>query len=97
MKWKYGMVKVAEERDPETNDLIEEIFALVELYDLTGEGDFTDGFARASLCSPKELEMAHTDVERDGPNYYFYHNGVFAWDGHEKFWEWKPFQKTVDE
>ena len=50
--WKYAMIKVAEECDLETNEKIEDICELVELYQ-NGLGEWT------SFCRPSSVSYTH--------------------------------------
>ena len=44
--------------------------------------------------SPDELELAHSDVQRDGINRWFYENGTFNFEYDEELgerrWDWQP-------
>ena len=87
--WKYAMIKVAEECDLETNEKIEDICELVELYQ-NGLGEWTS-FCRPSLTSPSCLNIATVEVMKDGINTWFWENGKFSWSMEEKFWSWKAY------
>ena len=89
MTWKYGMILV--QVDPEDG---EELYELVELYNMGGDEMTSPAFARARLMSPKELTMAYHDVQRDGVNRWFYDNGMFTWERdkvtEQWAWDWVP-------
>jgi hypothetical protein len=92
MTWKYGMILV--QIDPEDG---EELYELVELYDMGGDEMTSPAFARARLMSSKELTMAYQDVQRDGVNRWFYDNGTFIWGRDEVIepwaWDWTPHEE----
>jgi hypothetical protein len=86
--WKFGMVLV--EITKETG---EEICELVELYALDNDDEYSM-WCQARIMSPDELEIAHSDVQRDGVNRWFYENGIFSYeldeDIGERRWHWEP-------
>ncbi len=86
--WKYAMIKVAEEYDLETDEIIEDICELVELYQ-DSTGNWTS-FCRPSLTSVECLNIATVEVMRDGVNTWFWENGRFSWSMQERFWDWTP-------
>jgi hypothetical protein len=87
MSWKYAMIKVSEEIDLETNEVIGDICELVELYsDKTGEWYH---FCKPSITSPEYLYMAFSDIANDGVNKWFWNNGRFTWSIKDKFWNWE--------
>jgi len=92
MNWKYGMILV--QIDPEDG---EELYELVELYNMGGDKMTSPAFAHARVMSPKELTMAYHDVQRDGTNRWFYDNGTFTWerdDVTEQWaWDWNPHEE----
>ena len=91
--WKYAMIKVAEECDLETNEKIEDICELVELYQ-NGLGEWTS-FCRPSLTSPSCLNIATVEVMKDGINTWFWENGKFSRSMEEKFWSWKAYENCA--
>jgi hypothetical protein len=86
MKWKYGMIKVAEEINLESNEVVEDICELVEIYQ-DGLGEWTS-FCRPSVTCLETLNRLHKDINKDGVNTWFWENGTFAWSMEEKFWDW---------
>jgi len=88
--WKYAMIKVAEEFDLETDEKIEDICELVELYQ-NNTGEWIS-FCRPSLTSPSCLSVATIEVMKDGINTWFWENGKFSWSMEEKFWRWKAYR-----
>ena len=91
--WKYAMIKVAEECDLETNEKIEDVCELVEIYQ-NGLGEWTS-FCRPSLTSPSCLNIATIEVMKDGINTWFWENGKFSWSMEEKFWSWKAYEDCI--
>jgi hypothetical protein len=79
--WKYGLILVLKDETDSEDDEYE----LVELFQ-NEEGNWSS-FCKAHIHSMKELEHAHEDVQRDGPNKWFYENGVFTPD-EDNFWHW---------
>ena len=88
MNWKYGMIKVSEEIDLETNEVIEDVCELVELYQ-NNEGDWLK-FGKPSITSIENLYLAFSDISNDGINTWFWENGRFKWSMEDKFWSWAP-------
>ena len=92
-KWKYSMIKVSEEYNLETDEKIEDVCELVELYQ-NNEGKWLS-FCRPSLTSPSCLNIATIEVMRDGINTWFWENGKFSWSMEEKFWSWKAYEDCI--
>ena len=71
----------------------EEVCELVELYALDKENEY-GMWCQARIMSPDELELAHSDVQRDGINRWFYENGTFNFEYDEELgerrWDWQP-------
>jgi hypothetical protein len=92
--WKYAQILVEYSRD-DTRYLI------AEVYSLNSNGEY-DSFCSANLETVTDLKYAISDIERDGPNTWFYDNGKFTWKkcngGFE--WDWCPtnqgFSQEVD-
>jgi hypothetical protein len=86
--WKFGMILV--EVCESTG---EEVCELVELYALDKENEY-GMWCQARIMSPDELELAHSDVQRDGVNRWFYENGTFNFEYDEEMgerrWDWQP-------
>ena len=74
------MIKVAEEFDLETNEFLDDICELVELYEDI-EGNWSS-FCRPSLTSPENLSVAMVEVMKDGINTWFWENGTFRWEAY---------------
>lgn len=85
------MIKVAEEHDLATDEKIEDICELVEIYQ-NPLGDWTY-YCRPSITSFEMLKKAVSDITRDGTNTWFWDNGNFVWSMEEKFWDWIPYNK----
>jgi len=84
MKWKYGMIKVAEDEFGEGSD---DVCEIVEVFQSESE-EYTS-FSKPFLSSIEDLNIAHKDINRDGINTWFYDNGKFIWKEEFNFWDWK--------
>ena len=81
MSWKYAMIKVSESPSGD-------VCWLVEIF--KDKGGMYSTYSPVRLMSIKEVETAHTDIKRDGVNYYFWDNGKFNWSNEYNEWMWKP-------
>ena len=90
MQWKYGMIKVSEEIDLETQQTIDDICELVELY-YNDKGEYCK-FCKPTIMSVECLYRAFADVANDGVNTWFWENGTFSWSSKEKYWAWERYK-----
>ncbi len=81
------MIKVSEEIDLDTNEVIGDVCELVELH-CNEEGEYSS-FQKPSITSPECLYMLISDFTNDGVNTWFWNNGRFTWSTREKFWSWE--------
>ncbi len=81
------MIKVSEEIDLSTHEVLSDVCELVEIY----KDEFGDWkhYCRPSINSPETLYSASLDVMRDGINTWFWDNGRFTWSTEDKFWDWQ--------
>ena len=87
--WKYALIEID---FPDLWDADDGKYCeLVELYQDV-DGRYTS-FCKTNIHSLKELENAHTDVNRDGVNTWFAENGEFIWNREDKFWSWTKNNK----
>lgn len=89
MHWKYSMIKVAEEYDLVTEQPIDDICELVEIY--CNENGECDGFIKPSITSLECLYKAFAEVANEGVNTWFWENGRFSWSNKEKYWSWEKY------
>lgn len=87
------MIKVSEEIDLDTDEVISDICELVELHS-NKEGAWSC-FCKPSITSLECLHIAYVDVVNDGVNTWFWNNGRFTWSIEDKFWSWERSQNTA--
>ena len=95
MSWKYAMIKVSEEIDLETNEVVSDICELVEIY-CNEQGEWSS-FCKPSITSPECLYTAFAHISNDGINKWFWNNGRFTWSLKEKFWSWEKNKDYPEE
>ena len=82
--WKYGQILATYDESGEP------IYFMAELYPLGVKGEY-NMFCPADFQTSEELQMAIDDIGRDGPNTWFYENGIFTWTWDEGggWWDWE--------
>lgn len=82
------MIKVSEEIDLKTGEIISDVCELVELH---GDPTTRTSFYKPSITSPECLMTAYVDIVNDGINKWFWNNGRFIWSTKDKFWLWEEY------
>ena len=86
--WKYAQILV-EYSQKDTR------YFIAEVYSLGPSGEYNT-FCQTHLETIEDLKLAINDIERDGPNTWFYDNGRFEWkkSGNTFEWDWHPISEN---